>query len=170
MNLRSADPNTNFAELGLDSLTLTQCANLVSKRMNTQVTFRKLAEELSTLQKLADHLTDVLPDSDDRVSQRWSWTEPSPPPQLASQEPAEPAPAALRQMEQKLELIAQQLEGLQRLIQRQTMPAPRDPGTPPKLDASLPPVPGARLGRDRDGNPAWFVPSPENPRKFVKLA
>ena len=28
-------------------------------------------------------------------------------------------------------------------------------------DATPPPVPGARLGRDRSGNPAWFVPNPE---------
>jgi amino acid adenylation domain-containing protein len=37
------------------------------------------------------------------------------------------------------------------------------------LDASTPPVPGARLGRDRDGTPAWFVENPEAPGKFVKV-
>ncbi|MGQ0507154.1 MAG: aminotransferase class III-fold pyridoxal phosphate-dependent enzyme [Myxococcaceae bacterium] len=38
------------------------------------------------------------------------------------------------------------------------------------LDPSSPPVPGARLGRDPSGNPAWFVPSPTEPGKYVQLS
>jgi len=30
-------------------------------------------------------------------------------------------------------------------------------------------VPGAKLGKDRDGRPAWFVPNPDAPGKFVKV-
>jgi glutamate-1-semialdehyde aminotransferase len=37
------------------------------------------------------------------------------------------------------------------------------------LDANKPPVPGARLGRDVDGTPAWFMPNPDSPGKFVKV-
>ena len=37
------------------------------------------------------------------------------------------------------------------------------------FDANRPPVPGARLGRDPLGNPAWYVPSTEAPGKYVKL-
>ncbi|HLV20815.1 MAG TPA: aminotransferase class III-fold pyridoxal phosphate-dependent enzyme, partial [Polyangiaceae bacterium] len=37
------------------------------------------------------------------------------------------------------------------------------------FDPKAPPVPGARLGRDRSGNPAWFVPHPQNPSKYVKV-
>jgi glutamate-1-semialdehyde aminotransferase len=32
-----------------------------------------------------------------------------------------------------------------------------------------PPLPGARLGRDRAGNPAWFVPDPKRPGGYVQL-
>jgi amino acid adenylation domain-containing protein len=32
-----------------------------------------------------------------------------------------------------------------------------------------PPLPGARLGRDRSGNPAWFLPDPTRPGGYVKL-
>lgn len=32
------------------------------------------------------------------------------------------------------------------------------------------PVPGARLGRDMQGNPAWFVPNPEQPGKYFQVA
>ena len=46
------------------------------------------------------------------------------------------------------------------------------PGRPAQenapLDPTTPPVPGARLGRDPSGTPAWFVPHPENPQKYVK--
>ena len=36
-------------------------------------------------------------------------------------------------------------------------------------DSSQPPVPNARLGRDRDGSPAWFVPDPQTPGQYLKL-
>jgi len=36
-------------------------------------------------------------------------------------------------------------------------------------DAARPPVPGARLGRDETGAPAWFVANPEVPGQFVKV-
>jgi len=38
------------------------------------------------------------------------------------------------------------------------------------VDASRPPVPGARLGRDNLGKPAWFVPNPAEPGKFMKVS
>ncbi len=37
------------------------------------------------------------------------------------------------------------------------------------LDPNAPPAPGARLGRDQDGNPAWFLPNPDKPGKFMRL-
>ena len=37
------------------------------------------------------------------------------------------------------------------------------------FDASKPPVPGARLGKDPEGNPAWFVPNPQLPGKYLKV-
>ncbi|NOK11948.1 aminotransferase class III-fold pyridoxal phosphate-dependent enzyme, partial [Corallococcus exercitus] len=44
------------------------------------------------------------------------------------------------------------------------------PQAPAAFDSNQPPVPGARLGRDPQGNPAWFVPHPTVPGKFVKLS
>ena len=32
-----------------------------------------------------------------------------------------------------------------------------------------PPVPGARLGKDGKGNPAWFIPDPERPGKYLQV-
>jgi len=38
------------------------------------------------------------------------------------------------------------------------------------LDADKPPVSGARLGKDAEGNPAWFVPNPDAPGKFMRVS
>jgi amino acid adenylation domain-containing protein len=40
---------------------------------------------------------------------------------------------------------------------------------PATFDANHPPVPGARIGKDPSGNPAWFVPNPEQPGKYLRL-
>ncbi|AUT02003.1 beta-ketoacyl synthase [Nostoc sp. CENA543] len=33
-----------------------------------------------------------------------------------------------------------------------------------------PPQPGAKLGRDPQGNPAWYIPDPERPGKYLQVA
>ena len=38
-----------------------------------------------------------------------------------------------------------------------------------RFDAAKPPVPHARLGRDKDGQPAWFVPEAAQPGKFRRI-
>jgi glutamate-1-semialdehyde aminotransferase/acyl carrier protein len=38
------------------------------------------------------------------------------------------------------------------------------------FDASRPPVAGARLGKDAEGKPAWFVPNPSEPGKFMMVS
>ena len=47
---------------------------------------------------------------------------------------------------------------------------PGNGGEAPALDVNQPPVAGARLGRDQQGNPAWFVPHPETPGKYVQVS
>ncbi|KNZ34409.1 MAG: hypothetical protein AD742_01280 [Methylibium sp. NZG] len=46
---------------------------------------------------------------------------------------------------------------------------PRRVDSTPPPDASRPPVPGAKLGRDKDGRPAWFVPDANAPGKYTKV-
>jgi len=46
---------------------------------------------------------------------------------------------------------------------------PKPAGQANAFDSNKPPVPGARLGRDPQGNPAWFVPNPNEPGKYLKL-
>lgn len=46
---------------------------------------------------------------------------------------------------------------------------PEPPAPVQIADASRPPVPGARLGRDPGGSPTWYVPDPEQPGKYKAL-
>lgn len=36
-------------------------------------------------------------------------------------------------------------------------------------ELNIPPVPGAKLGKDKDGNPAWFVQDEKNPGKYLQV-
>ena len=35
--------------------------------------------------------------------------------------------------------------------------------------AALPPTPGAKLGKDPQGNPAWYIADPQRPGKYLKV-
>lgn len=59
-------------------------------------------------------------------------------------------------------------ESVAELQESDFLPRNASPATRP-FDQSKPPVPGARLGRDHDGRPAWFVPNADQPGKFLKL-
>ncbi|WP_239739800.1 MULTISPECIES: polyketide synthase [Luteibacter] len=37
------------------------------------------------------------------------------------------------------------------------------------FDAERPPIAGARLGKDPEGRPAWFVPNPDAPGKYLRV-
>lgn len=199
LSLGSARRESSFVELGLDSLVLTQCAQLVSKRFGAQVTFRQLSESLNSIDKLVAHLTTTLPPdafAESPAAERERADESG-----VNRAPAEVSPIALSketlaQMSEQLTALKSQIQHLQELIegaqraksaeeQKQVVQeAPRlvaaangapesaRPSLRPvrsEFDPASPPVPGARLGRDRDGNPAWFVPHPDNPNKYKKL-
>ena len=47
---------------------------------------------------------------------------------------------------------------------------PAAPSERRPADLNHPPVPGARLGRDAGGNPAWFLTDPARPGRYVQLS
>ncbi|WP_460714761.1 amino acid adenylation domain-containing protein [Lysobacter terrae] len=112
-DLAGDDAATNFIELGLDSLMLTQVAVRLQKIFSVPVTFRQLMTDCASLESLARMLDERLP----------------------REPPA--APVALRQHA--------------------------------LMDAAQPLVPGARIGREPDGSPAWFVPNPKRPGRYLKV-
>ncbi|MGA8277613.1 MAG: aminotransferase class III-fold pyridoxal phosphate-dependent enzyme, partial [Rhodanobacteraceae bacterium] len=59
--LDAADPTMNFVEIGLDSLALTQVALQLQKTFSLKITFRELMESYPTFERLARHITDLLP-------------------------------------------------------------------------------------------------------------
>ncbi|XWW45390.1 amino acid adenylation domain-containing protein [Fibrella sp. USSR17] len=63
-------------------------------------------------------------------------------------------------------------DSLQELISAQFL-VPKGPPlvklTDVFTDLKKPPVPNARLGRDKQGNPAWFVSDPAQPGKYLQL-
>ena len=56
---------------------------------------------------------------------------------------------------------------LAEMVEAEFLPTTRRPEA--TRDGNQPPVPGARLGRDPEGNPAWYAPDPEKPGKYVKV-
>jgi len=53
------------------------------------------------------------------------------------------------------------------LLPRRVVARPTMPGL--DMDAQRPPVPGARLGRDPDGRPGWYVPNEAEPGGYLKV-
>ncbi len=45
----------------------------------------------------------------------------------------------------------------------------RKDATAATFDSTKPPAPGARIGKDPEGNAAWFVPNPDIPGKYLRL-
>ena len=59
-DLSEVDPAASLLELGLDSLLLTQAAQVFHKKFGVSISFRQLMEELSSLQAIAEHLDSTL--------------------------------------------------------------------------------------------------------------
>lgn len=57
----------------------------------------------------------------------------------------------------------QQADFLPRILRR------IDDNSVKKADASNPPIPGARLGRNPKGEPAWFLKDPDRPGKYIQI-
>jgi amino acid adenylation domain-containing protein len=61
MDFTQADPEQSFAELGLDSLILTQVSLQIKRKFSIKITFRELMESYRSLNALAEHVERSLP-------------------------------------------------------------------------------------------------------------
>jgi amino acid adenylation domain-containing protein len=124
IELQSADPETSFVELGLDSLLLTQVALNLKKAFNLPITFRQLGEELGSLSLLVAYLDANLPPDPVQYQAAPQSQPPAQPAPQATQQyypPATPvyAPAAgnnatvIGLISQQIQLLAQQINLLQ---------------------------------------------------------
>ncbi len=71
--------------------------------------------------------------------------------------------------ETDIRLIVEAFKDSVRELQEAEFLPQRKSSASASFDASHPPVPGARIGKDPGGNPAWFVPNPEQPGKYLRL-
>ena len=75
----------------------------------------------------------------------------------------------------EIKLIAERFkESVSELMRINLIPLNESPALAesdrPAINSLLqPPAPGARLGRDQSGNPAWFITDPENPEKYLQV-
>jgi amino acid adenylation domain-containing protein len=61
MDFSQADPEQSFAELGLDSLILTQVSLQIKRKFSIKITFRELMESYRSMNALAEHVERCLP-------------------------------------------------------------------------------------------------------------
>ena len=59
-DMRNADIDQDFLAMGLDSLVLTQVSLAIRKKFKTKIPFRRLLEELDSLNKVANYLDENL--------------------------------------------------------------------------------------------------------------
>jgi acyl transferase domain-containing protein len=168
----------SFLELGLDSLTLTQLATKLKKDFKLPITFRQLNEEFNSPLLLAEYLDQKLPKEEynytvslkpvkktESITSDLTYSSPT---QINNQNDS-----ALELMERQIQLLVKQMELLQanntkqhNVLVKETI---RQSGINNSSIINIPPVEGAKLGRDQDGNPAWFVLDSNKNGEYVKI-
>jgi amino acid adenylation domain-containing protein len=129
-DLSGVDPSTDFLELGLDSLLLTQAAQLFQRKFGVAISFRHLMEELSSLDAIAAHLDAVLP------ADAFAAAPAAPPP--APRVPTEATPAGTLQNPALEQLWRQQQELTQQLLQLMGRPPAVAPAPLSVAPAAIP--------------------------------
>ena len=158
--LESFDEDARFIELGLDSLLLTQMARAVRVRMGFEATFRDLTERYASPRLLVDAIRKraaaAAPVVVAAAAVAAAAVAAAPPATTAAAVAAPPVAAAPPAPTTAAPASA--------------APAPRPAAVSAEVRAvpSGPPA-GARLGRDASGRPAWFVPDPSRPGKYIQV-
>ncbi|MCH5597896.1 acyltransferase domain-containing protein [Niabella ginsengisoli] len=191
-DISDTNPHFSFIELGFDSLLLTQVASSFKKEFRVPVTFRQLSEEYDTLDKLSTYLDSTLPADVYSAAKKEK-------PKAASKIVETNVPvddvdnkALLQTILQQINILTQQVAELQKsqmptgispvgtngnnhsltkndLQNSYTIEANTNHRDVKILDNSNPPVPGAKLGKDQNGNPAWFIADSNNPGRYLQI-
>jgi amino acid adenylation domain-containing protein len=67
------------------------------------------------------------------------------------------------------EMVEAGFFGPQQQQQTEPVSAAAPQAEPAPVNINTPPVPGAKLGRDKDGKPGWFIPDTNNPGKYLQV-
>lgn len=140
LQLSSIGIYDNFFELGGTSLTLNQLAFRIKKKYKIHITFRQLSEKYNTPFLLAKYLNKHLLKED----------------------------SASNNSQQTIQEIKNdEIENHQKQLDMAL--TLKLPDTNNSLIFNNPPMPGARLGKDENGNPAWFIENPNTIGEFIKV-
>jgi non-ribosomal peptide synthetase component F/acyl carrier protein len=199
VSLSEASFNSSFFDLGFDSLVLTQIARVISKETKTQITLRNLMENYASINVLTIHIVSTLSDDSIQALMSEQKPKPVKPAieTIKSVTTEKVAPTNSTLSENALEqVMIRQMDIIERLVallesrekknliefdnlntHNNTGPIDRDSATTKELykkntmfmNLNNPPVPGARLGRYENGNPAWYIPDQSQSGKFIKL-
>lgn len=135
IEIEGASTNTNFIEIGFDSLLLTQIATNLKKEFNVPITFRKLFEEYNTINSLAAYLDANLP-----AGAYQGQTAP------VYNNAAAPAPVAAASGNPSLDLIQQQIQMLASQLAMMQTPAPQ--AAAPVAPVPVVPAPEAHAAKN----------------------
>ncbi|MBO9620947.1 MAG: type I polyketide synthase, partial [Niabella sp.] len=184
IDLSGANPHSNFTELGLDSLLLTQVGSALKREFKFPISFRQLNEDYDTLNKVAVFFDEKLPadayaqntDSFEKGAEAARSQEPIQ--QVITAGNSGDGGAALTAIMQQLNMLTQQVAKLEegaRLKEALAFSGANGSTQSEKnaginvMDSTKPPMAGARLGRDRQGNPAWFIEDANSPGNYIQL-
>lgn len=145
-DLTDIDPSTDLLELGLDSLLLTQAAQLIQRKFGAQISFRQLMEDLSSLSAIAAHLDQVLPAS--AFAQEPAGQSPVVQPAAGTVTAGAPIPQPiLEQILQQQQQLTNQILQLMGRKPTGTLPAAAPIITMPTPPAAVAPIQGKSDGK-----------------------
>lgn len=184
--------NTSFVELGFDSLILTQIARNLTKEFKVQISFRQLMEKIASINILTDFIDSIIIEdsfinlplktevSFDKDSNAADCEKVNCKPEdldLSKVMETSDHGKQVRIIGKLVDLLKQngvKTEKINEIILESKSDVSNNLTETLKaeikiMDSRKPPVPGARLGKDENGKPAWYVPDPENNSKYIKL-
>jgi acyl transferase domain-containing protein len=188
IEVAQTDEESTFLELGFDSLLLTQISAKVRQEFGVSLKFQELIEDYDSIISLSSYLAACVPPTKTvSVSNDVKLPEPVATETKAITPVQQQSTSSNEDISRLENMIVQQTEVIEQVLgmlrENQfvgTGSLLKASGTGklaksntvfnPQLDASNPPIPEARLGRDPDGNPGWYVPDPNQPGKYMLLS
>ncbi len=185
IDIDPSEDEDSFLELGFDSLLLTQISAQLRKEYGVSLRFHELIDDYASIELLAAFMLDRVEEQEyeEQPEELVADAPEADAPEVATEAPAT-APAATAapgsDTERLQQMVEKQAEMVQKLVDtvhllasgatRQDSSVERvatrgedDATQSIEVDGdvrwsnSSPPVPGAKLGRDPDGNPGWYV-------------
>lgn len=168
----AADEDRSFLDLGFDSLLLTQISGRLTRDFHISLKFWELIEDYSSVETLAAYLADHIEEEEESASAKSAAPDAGVPDRSKATSPERShAPVD----EDLLDLVERQALIIDAIAERLRKIIVADGGEELEISGPVlwqqdaPPVPGAKLGRDEDGAPGWYVEDPDETGRFVKV-